>query len=102
MAGIGRGQLKHLEEHREIKELIYRRYEEGLAGYPVKMNPFLKESKPNFWLSCLTVDPGAMCEQLRTDTTTSWRHEHGKSCPDEIADRLQKMNIETRPIRNLI
>lgn len=98
VAGIGRGQLRHLEEHRELKEQIYRRYEEGLKGYPVRMNPYLKDSRPNFWLSCLTVNPEAMCEQIRTDKTTMWRHENGKTCPDEIAQKLLEMNIETRPI----
>lgn len=98
VAGIGRGQLMHLEEHRELKEKIYKRYEEGLKGLPVKMNPFLKDSRPNFWLSCLTVNEDAMCKQVRTATTTEWIHEDGKSCPDEIAFKLIEMNIETRPI----
>ena len=98
VAGIGRGQLKHVEEHRELKEQIYKRYEEGLKGYPVKMNPYLEDSRPNFWLSCLTVNPEAMCEQVRTDKATIWKHEAGKTCPDEIAQKLLNMNIETRPI----
>ena len=31
VAGIGRGQLIHLEEHRDRKEEIYRRYENAFA-----------------------------------------------------------------------
>jgi dTDP-4-amino-4,6-dideoxygalactose transaminase len=80
VAGIGRGQLKHLDEHRERKEAIYRRYEKGLADLPIKMNPYLKNSKPNFWLSCMTVDEGA-----------------GVS-PMEIMRVLGEHNVESRPI----
>lgn len=98
VAGIGRGQLKHLEEHRQRKEVIYKRYQEGLKGYPIKMNPYLDCTRPNFWLSCLTIDKEAMCEQVRTDNSTSWKHENGKTCPDELAAELLKNNIETRPI----
>ncbi len=98
VAGIGRGQLLHLEEHRALKEKIYRRYEQGLKGLPVTMNPYLADSRPNFWLSCLTVDADAMCPQRRTDCTTEWTHQSGKSCPDEIAAALAAENIQTRPI----
>lgn len=98
VAGIGRGQLLHLEEHRALKEKIYRRYEQGLKGLPVTMNPWLADSRPNFWLSCLTVDADAMCPQTRTDCTTEWTHQSGKSCPDEIAAALAAENIQTRPI----
>ena len=98
VAGIGRGQLKHLEEHRELKEKIYRRYEEGFRDLPVSMNPYLENSRPNFWLSCLLIDQEAMCRCTRTEDSTNWVHEAGKSCPDEIAAKLNAEGIETRPI----
>ncbi len=98
VAGIGRGQLRHLEDHRERKERIYRRYQRGLADLPVTMNPYLEDSHPNFWLSCLTVNPEAMCEQVRTATSSTFRSEPGKSCPDEILQKLAEYNIESRPI----
>ena len=98
VAGIGRGQLMHLEEHKALKKAIYERYREGFAGIPVKMNPFLAESDPNCWLSCITVDAAAMCEQKRTAAATGWTHEAGRTCPDEIAAALAAENIETRPI----
>lgn len=98
VAGIGHGQLKHLEEHRELKEKIYRRYEEGLKDCPIKMNPYLDDCRPNFWLSCLTVNPEAMCSQTRTANSSTWIHEDGKTCPDEMAAKLLEYNIETRPI----
>ncbi len=98
VAGIGRGQLKYVEEHRARKEKIYRRYQEGFKDLPVQMNPYLPETKPNFWLSCLIIDKDAMCSQTRTDRTSTWVHESGKTCPDEIAKVLNEHNIETRPI----
>ena len=98
VAGIGRGQLLHLKEHCDKKAAIYNRYKTGFAGIPVKMNPYLSCSHPNFWLSCITVDPEYLCEQRRTDLASCWVHEAGKSCPDEIAATLQKYNVQTRPL----
>lgn len=80
VAGIGRGQLLHLDEHRQKKEDIYRTYEKGLAGLPVKMNPYLPESRPNFWLSCMTIDPGCSVT------------------PEQVRLALEAENIESRPI----
>lgn len=82
VAGIGRGQLLHLEEHRKLKKAIYQRYQEGLADLPVAMNPYLPCSEPNFWLSCLTIDPEAM----------------GNVTPEKLRLALAEENIETRPI----
>ena len=80
VAGIGRGQLLHLEEHRDKKEQIYRLYEQELKDLPVTMNPYEEDTRPNFWLSCLTVDPGC-------DVT-----------PEKIRLALEAENIESRPI----
>ena len=80
VAGIGRGQLIHLEEHRRRKEEIYRVYEEAFADLPVKMNPYLACSRPNFWLSCLTIDEGCATK------------------PAKIWEALAAENIEARPI----
>ena len=82
VAGIGRGQLLYLEEHKKIKTEIYERYKEGFKDLPVKMNPYLPESVPNFWLSCFTIDKDAM----------------GKVTPEMIRLHLEKENIESRPI----
>lgn len=98
IAGIGRGQLKHLEDHKTKKEEIYESYRQGLEGLPVRMNPYLPDSHPNFWLSCLVIDPEAMCECSRTATESVWKHENGKTCPDELAALLLENKIETRPI----
>ena len=80
VAGIGRGQLLHLEEHRQKKEWIYRTYAEGLAGLPVRMNPYLPDSVPNFWLSCMTIEAGCAVT------------------PEQVRLALEAENIESRPI----
>lgn len=98
LAGIGRGQMLHLEEHKARKKEIYERYRKGLAGLPVQMNPYLSDTEPNFWLSCLLVDEDAMTEQIRSDRDSCYTKEPGKSCPDEIREVLASYNIETRPI----
>lgn len=98
LAGIGRGQMLHLEEHKARKKEIYERYRKGLAGLPVQMNPYLADTEPNFWLSCLLVDKDAMTEQIRSDHDSRYTKESGKSCPDEIREALASYNIETRPI----
>ena len=79
VAGIGRGQLLHLEEHRLRKTQIYQRYQEGLKGLPVTMNPYLPETQPNFWLSCLLIQPG-------------------KGDPMKLMELLDRHNVEARPI----
>lgn len=80
VAGIGRGQLKHVEEHKALKEAIYRRYEDGLKYLPVSMNPYLTDTEPNFWLSCMLIDEGC------------------NITPMEIMKALEENNIEMRPI----
>ena len=80
VAGIGRGQLLHLEEHRARKEEIYRRYQEGFRNLPVQMNPYLDCSKPNFWLSCMLMDEGVKVSFM------------------DVLNRLNELNIEGRPI----
>lgn len=99
IAGVVRGQFPYLEEHIAQKKAIYFRYKEGLKDLPCKMNPYLEnESEPNFWLSCLTVDKSAMCEQIRSDKTAAYVKEKGKTCPTEILETLAKYNAEGRPI----
>ncbi len=82
VAGIGRGQLLHLEEHKKIKTDIYYRYKEAFLDLPVEMNPFLECSVPNFWLSCITINSEAM----------------DKANPEKIRLALEKEDIESRPI----
>ena len=99
IAGVILGQFPHLEEHIEQKKRIYFRYKEGFKDLPVHMNPYdEKISEPNFWLSCITINPDAMCKQVRTDRRASYVGEGGKSCPTKILETLAKYNAEGRPI----
>ena len=82
VAGIGRGQMLHLDEHRKLKEEIYFRYKEGLKDLPVSMNPYEQCSVPNFWLSCMLLSEEAM------------KYVN----PEKIRLALEEENIEARPI----
>ena len=98
LAGVGRGQLIHLDEHIALKKKIYERYQEGLKDLPITMNPYPEYVEPNFWLSCMVIDKDAMCQEVRTGTEVSYVSEAGKSCPAEILDKLAQFNVEARPI----
>lgn len=99
IAGIVRGQFPYLEEHIARKRAIYERYKEGFKDLPVQMNPYdIKKTEPNFWLSCIIINPEAMCKQIRDDYETLYVSEPGKSCPTEILETLAKYNVEGRPI----
>ncbi|MDE7211913.1 MAG: DegT/DnrJ/EryC1/StrS family aminotransferase, partial [Lachnospiraceae bacterium] len=101
VAGVVRGQLLHLGEHIAQKKAVYERYREGFQkmGLPVRMNPFDKEnSEPNYWLSCLLIEPEAMCKQVRGEQEGLYVREKGKSCPAEILEALAAFRAEGRPI----
>ena len=99
IAGVVRGQLPYLEEHIAQKKAIYERYREKLKDLPVRMNPFDKaNSEPNYWLSCLLIDPEAMCRTVRGEKEAVYVSESGKSCPTEILETLAAFNAEGRPI----
>lgn len=81
VAGIGRGQLLHLEEHIAKKREIYNRYKEAFADIKeLTMNPMNPDGEANNWLSCVTIAPDC------------------KVSPNEIMDALEAENIESRPI----
>ena len=80
-AGIGRGQLMHLEEHKARKKEIYEQYREAFADIPeIVMNPLNPDGDANCWLSCMTIAKGS------------------KITPDMVMDALEEVNAETRPI----
>lgn len=80
-AGIGRGQLLHLEEHKAKKKAIYEQYREAFADIPeIAMNPLNPDGDANCWLSCMTIVKG------------------NKVTPDMVMDALAGQNIESRPI----
>ena len=98
IAGVIRGQYLHLEEHVSQKKAVYERYVEGLKSLPIKMNPIVDNSDPNYWLSALIIDEETMCKQTRDDLNASYIPEHGKTCPTEILEAIASLNAEGRPI----
>lgn len=99
IAGVVRGQIPYLEEHISQKKAIYLRYKQGLKDLPVTMNPFDEDnSNPNYWIACMLINEDAMCKQVRSENDYCYNTEAGKSCPDEILDRLAFYNVEGRPI----
>ncbi len=80
-AGIGRGQLLSLDEHKALKKAIYKRYQEAFSDIPeITMNPLNPDGDANNWLSCMTIKEGCGVT------------------PDMIMDALEAENIECRPI----
>ncbi len=81
VAGIGRGQMLHLDEHVRLKREIRKRYEEAFKDIEdISFNPYYKDSEPNAWLTCITIK------------------EESKVKPLDIILALEEENIETRPI----
>ena len=98
IAGVIRGQYDHLKDHIAQKKAIYERYQDGLQGYPVSLNPILEECEPNYWLSSVLIDKDAMCRQVRGENEALYIAEAGKSCPTEILEAMASINAEGRPI----
>ena len=90
--------MLHIDEHIAQKKAIYERYKEGFKDLPVVMNPFEDRASPNYWLSCLLIDPAAMCRQERGEKRALYISEPGKSCPTQILETLAACNAEGRPI----
>lgn len=79
VAGIGRGQLKVLDERVEKKRQIYEYYKTKLSDITeIEFMPENNWNYSNYWLSC-----------IRIKNTMS---------PNMIIDILEKNNIESRPI----
>ena len=63
------------------------------------MNPFdASQSRPNYWLSCITIDEKAMCETERSGSGAVYRAKSGRTCPTEVLETLATLNAEGRPI----
>lgn len=78
-AGIGRGQLKVLEQRVAKKKYIFEFYKRELGSLPgVQFMPINTWNEPNYWLSCITLE--------------------GALKPMDIMEALEKENIESRPI----
>ncbi len=81
LAGIGLGQFQMLDEKIARRRGIYHRYREAFSDLgEIGMMPIPAWSEPNYWLSCLVVDPGASVG------------------PADIMHALDAENIESRPV----
>ena len=79
LAGIGRGQLKVLDQRLQKKKAIFDCYRRELGGLEgVRLMPVNDWNQPNFWLSCMTLS--------------------GRVQPLDILQALEKENIESRLI----
>ncbi|WP_010276837.1 DegT/DnrJ/EryC1/StrS family aminotransferase [Paenibacillus senegalensis] len=79
VAGIGRGQLKVLDQRVQKKREIFEYYTRELGHLDgVTMMPTNEWNEPNYWLSCLTLT--------------------GSIRPLDIMKALEEDNIESRPI----
>lgn len=79
VAGIGRGQLKVLEERVEKKKYIFEYYKRELGMLEgVEFMPINEWDEPNYWLSCITLN--------------------GKVKPIDVMMALENENIESRPV----
>ncbi|MGG7157919.1 DegT/DnrJ/EryC1/StrS family aminotransferase [Clostridium perfringens] len=81
VAGIGRGQLRVLEDRIAKKKEIFETYKEAFKDIEdIEMMPVCEYGEPNYWLTTITLS------------------ENSKVKPLDIILALEKENIESRPI----
>lgn len=81
VAGVGRGQLKVLNQRIKKKRLIYKIYEEAFKNInEIEMMPMSNKGKSNCWLTAITIKEG--CEIK----------------PVDIIMEMEKNNIEARHV----
>ncbi|HHY78622.1 MAG TPA: aminotransferase class I/II-fold pyridoxal phosphate-dependent enzyme [Clostridiales bacterium] len=79
VAGIGRGQLKVLDQRIAKKKYVFEFYKRELGQLEdINFMPINEWNEPNYWLSCITLS--------------------GKVKPLDIMEALEKENIESRPV----
>lgn len=79
VAGIGRGQLKVIDQRIAKKKEIFLTYKEELGKLPgVRLMPVLPDTEPIYWLTCMTID--------RDVSLLS------------IMEHLEQEGVETRPL----
>jgi dTDP-4-amino-4,6-dideoxygalactose transaminase len=80
-AGIGRGQLRVLDQRVARKREIFEEYRKALAGLPIQVQPELAGSFSNRWL-----------------TTILLSSDNQKVKPIDVIQILDAHNIESRPL----
>ncbi|RNF39631.1 DegT/DnrJ/EryC1/StrS family aminotransferase [Planococcus salinus] len=79
VAGIGRGQLKVLDDRVAKKNHIFNYYKKELSDLEgIEFMPTNEWDEPNYWLSAMTLN--------------------GQIKPIDVMDALEKENIESRPV----
>lgn len=79
VAGIGRGQLKVLDQRVAKKNYIFEFYKRELGGLEgIEFMPSNEWDEPNYWLSSMVLT--------------------GKVRPIDVMEALEKENIESRPV----
>ncbi|KMN46583.1 DegT/DnrJ/EryC1/StrS family aminotransferase [Bacillus paramycoides] len=79
VAGIGRGQLKVLDQRVQKKRYIFEFYKRELGNLEgIEFMPSNDWNEPNYWLSSMTLN--------------------GKIRPIDVMEALEKENIESRPV----
>ncbi|TPV41412.1 DegT/DnrJ/EryC1/StrS family aminotransferase [Bacillus dicomae] len=79
VAGIGRGQLKVLDDRVQKKRYIFDFYKRELGNLEgIELMPSNEWNEPNYWLSSMTLN--------------------GKIRPIDVMEALEKENIESRPV----
>lgn len=81
LAGIGRGQLKVLDQRLKQKKHIFETYKTGLAEITdIEFMPIAEFGEPNYWLSVITIK------------------EDSRVKPLDIMAELERYNVESRPV----
>jgi pyridoxal phosphate-dependent aminotransferase EpsN len=111
LAAFGRAQLATLNERMERRKQIRTHYEDTFAGISgVSLSPVPSGSIPNWWMSCITVDPdlaGIDASQIREfmensniETRPTWKplhlqplFENATSYTDGTAERLFRTGL---------
>ncbi len=81
VAGIGRGQLRVLEERVNKKKEIFENYKKAFENIEIEMQPIQDFGTSNYWLSCMTIN-------------------NQRITPEMVINALSKHNIEARHIWN--
>ena len=82
LAAVGRGQLRVLRDRVARKREIFHFYQRALVDLPgISFMPIAGYGEPNYWLTCIAVDPG-LSGVTRED----------------IRLALERENIESRPL----
>jgi dTDP-4-amino-4,6-dideoxygalactose transaminase len=82
LAAIGRGQLENLDKKIARRKEISHFYREAFADIGgIKFMPIAPYGEPNYWLTCITVDPS-----------------QSRASREDIRIALEKENIESRPL----